>query len=170
MNKITLAIIVCIFTTACLKEQTKKLALPFIYHVDMHQGNRLEQSSVDRLAVGMSKEKVNFVMGTALLISPFNNNRWDYIQIIRKNKDEHYSQRRISLFFKDEKLDHIQGNIVVVDRSDSAADSGTASSITITQPRKKKSLLSKLFGLGEQPTDNVIERDIEAQTPTTSEP
>lgn len=83
-------------------------------------------------------------MGTPLLVDPFHSNRWEYIYSIEPGDGER-SQRHVAIFFKDDKLTHLEGDIKPGYRH-STDDDGEASSFTVTGERKKKGILGRLFG------------------------
>ena len=81
------------------------------YTIDIQQGNYVSQEMVSRLKPGMSKEQVRFVMGTPLLTDIFHANRWDYVYY-HKIPGGKTVQRKVAVFFKDGKLDHLEGDVV----------------------------------------------------------
>ena len=54
-----------------------------IYKLDIQQGNLLSKSLVDSLKPGMTKRQVTLVMGSPSVVSPFDQNRWDYVSTLR---------------------------------------------------------------------------------------
>ena len=81
------------------------------YTIDIQQGNYVSQEMVSRLKPGMSKEQVRFVMGTPLLTDIFHADRWDYVYY-HKIPGGKTVQRNVALFFKDGRLDHLEGDVV----------------------------------------------------------
>ena len=80
-----------------------------VYKLDINQGNFLSQDMVDRLKVGQTKVQVRQVLGTALLVSPFRESRWDYVYLfIRQGRVVEH--RTLSLYFVDEKLARWEGD------------------------------------------------------------
>ena len=55
----------------------------------------------------MSKEKAAIIMGTSLLSSTFNDNRWDYAYTWRKGNGPILKQH-LALYFKNDTLTHIE--------------------------------------------------------------
>jgi len=53
--------------------------IPFVYKIDIPQGNLVKEEQVEKLQIGMTPEQVNFLLGTPLLVDPFHQNQWDYI-------------------------------------------------------------------------------------------
>lgn len=54
-----------------------KLITP--YRIDQQQGNVISDDKVAKLHKGMSKDEVRHIMGNPVLISTFDENRWDYV-------------------------------------------------------------------------------------------
>jgi len=81
------------------------------YKMDIQQGNYLSQEMVAQLHPGMSREQVRYVLGTPLVADIFHGDRWDYVYW-REAPDGKREERRVSLFFADNKLDRITGDVV----------------------------------------------------------
>ena len=84
--------------------------LPFIHKIDVQQGNVITQEMVAQLRKGMDKKKVQFIMGTPIILDTFNNTRWDYIYTAQQRGGD-IQKRRVTLVFADEKLDRVEGNV-----------------------------------------------------------
>ena len=84
-------------------------SLPDVYKLDIQQGNIITQDMVNQLQPGMNKRQVRFIMGTPLLVDSFHEERWDYFYSLRNSQDE-YSKERLTLFFENGVLHHMQGN------------------------------------------------------------
>ena len=84
--------------------------IPGVYRIDIQQGNVVEQDMLNRLELGMDRGKVRFVMGTPLLIDPFNQDRWDYVYSLRRGSGEETHQR-VSLYFVDDRLARVEGDL-----------------------------------------------------------
>ena len=84
--------------------------LPFVYRLDIQQGNVLTEHMLARLQKGMSKKQVRFILGTPLLADTFDDERWDYFYSFRKGGGKGV-QRRISLYFENDALDRIEGDV-----------------------------------------------------------
>ena len=50
-----------------------------VYKIDIQQGNALDAKKVEQLQLGMSKQQVTFLLGSAMLMDAFHKERWDYI-------------------------------------------------------------------------------------------
>ena len=98
----TLAVLVMLLTlTAC--------SLPVFFRVPVVQGNVVTAENVDQLELGMTKSQVEYVMGTALVDSSFEKDRWDYVFYYRDPR-AHVRKSRLTLYFVNDKLADIEGN------------------------------------------------------------
>ena len=105
-----LFIVILFGLQACVKNNEGGYDLPFLYKMDIRQGNLIKQEMLDRLRVDMDKEQVRFIVGTPVIIDPFRNDRWDYI--FNEQKSSGINERRhIILYFEDDKLKRISGDI-----------------------------------------------------------
>ena len=115
--------------------------LPFLYKIDVQQGNVIDQDMVGRLRAGMDKKKVQFIMGTPIIQDTFNDERWDYVYTFHHGGG-HTERRRITLIFEDDVLARVEGDVkpaetpLIVD---------VHQDLTVAVPRlKKKSLMTKI--------------------------
>ncbi|SPT69980.1 outer membrane protein assembly factor BamE [Anaerobiospirillum thomasii] len=68
------------------------------YRADLAQGNFVEQENIDKLRYGMSDEQVRFVLGTPMLVDPFDNTRWYYVHYLREGWSDPQIKNLIVLF------------------------------------------------------------------------
>lgn len=78
------------------------------YRIDIQQGNFVSREMVAQLRPGLTRDQVRFVLGTPLLTDMFHTNRWDYDFRLAKGNGEIMTSR-VTVFFKDDLLDHVQG-------------------------------------------------------------
>ncbi len=86
--------------------------IPFVYKVDVLQGNIVTQEMVNQLEPGMNKARVQFIMGSPMLVDVFHQDRWDYIYLRRPGRGKP-EQRRVTLYFEGDQLVSIAGDIKV---------------------------------------------------------
>jgi outer membrane protein assembly factor BamE len=79
------------------------------YKVEVVQGNFVSKQQVEALKPGMTRQQVRELLGTSLLSDVFHSNRWDYVFTIRRQGVEP-QQRRLTVFFNGELLDHFEGD------------------------------------------------------------
>lgn len=80
-----------------------------IYKPEVVQGNFVSREQVQALRAGMPRQAVRDVLGTPLVTSLFHADRWDYAFTIRRQGAEP-QQRRLSVFFKNDALERIEGD------------------------------------------------------------
>jgi outer membrane protein assembly factor BamE (lipoprotein component of BamABCDE complex) len=83
-------------------------ACEIVYKLPTRQGNVLEQKDIDKLQLGMTREQVQFIMGTPVATTSFRNDRWDYYRYYKPPRGEPYS-RVVSLYFDADKLVRMEG-------------------------------------------------------------
>lgn len=80
-----------------------------LYKLDVQQGNLFDKDQVDTLKPGMTKRQVLVVMGSPSIISPFNQDRWDYVSSIKRGRGKMESKDLV-LYFENEALARIEGD------------------------------------------------------------
>src|SRR5699024_9036636 len=80
-----------------------------LYHVPVAQGNIVTGEQVELLEKGMTKKQVAYILGTPLVASPFDANRWDYVFYFR-NPRAHERQSALRLYFSGDRLTSIEGD------------------------------------------------------------
>ena len=81
-----------------------------VYRQDIRQGNFITQEMVSQLKPGLTREQVRYVLGTPLVTDPFHANRWDYIYRYDNGKGD-TQQRNFSVYFDDNKLTRVGGDV-----------------------------------------------------------
>jgi outer membrane protein assembly factor BamE len=80
-----------------------------VYRLDIQQGNLFSKSLVDSLKPGMTKRQVIVVMGSPSVVSPFQQNRWDYVSTIRRGNGR-METKDLVLYFENDALARIEGD------------------------------------------------------------
>lgn len=109
----SMRLLLAAFLALALAACTQVPRIPGItpYKMDIQQGNYVSQEMAAQLRPGMSREQVRYVLGTPLVADIFHGDRWDYVYW-REAPDGKREERRISLFFADNKLERITGDVV----------------------------------------------------------
>lgn len=69
------------------------------YRITIQQGNFVSKEMADQLKLGMTREQVRFLLGTALVTDMFHADRWDYIFRLLKPSGE-LTTSRVTVFFQ----------------------------------------------------------------------
>ncbi len=94
----------------CGETSLPSVPLLSVYRIDIQQGNVITQEQLAALEPGMEKRKVRFILGTPLVADAFNPDRWDYYYSLEKRGEDRV-QRVISVYFKDERLVRVGGDV-----------------------------------------------------------
>ncbi len=141
----TLRILSLIMTLSLLNAcSTLAIDVPLVYKIDINQGNIIDQEMVNLLKPNMSKRQVIYVLGSPLLLDPFHQNRWDYIYSEQPGGEKR-EQTRIALFFSNNNLTHIEGDLA----PEANPAPPHSKDITIEAPKRKlkKTLYEMITGL-----------------------
>jgi outer membrane protein assembly factor BamE len=116
--------------------------LPGLYRIDIQQGNVVNQDMLAQLEPGMDKRRVRFVLGTPLLADTFNDDRWDYIYTYKTGSGTRV-QRNITVFFEDERLARLEGDVERAVLRPKAPEP-TDTIVKIKGPRERRGFLANL--------------------------
>ncbi len=105
----------------------------WIYRIDIPQGNYLEQKSIDKLQVGMTKEQVKFILGSPVVIDAFNKDTWHYVYKFKSGRSEKLNmQKTFVIKFEENKLISATGDFKVSENFNIPFND------VLTEPNKKK--------------------------------
>lgn len=115
-----------VFIAAC------SAGMPDVYRLDIQQGNVLDAPMLARLSPGMEKRQVRFILGTPMIIDTFNQDRWDYVYTYSQGGTD-IEQRLITLFFEDDRLVRVEGDL---HSDDAVGESPSRGSLVIVPERR----------------------------------
>ncbi|MCU6434689.1 outer membrane protein assembly factor BamE [Undibacterium sp. Jales W-56] len=113
------------------------------YRITIQQGNFVSQEMMSQLKVGMTREQVRFLLGTALLTDMFHEDRWDYPFRLQKPNGDLITSR-VAVFFKNNTVQRFEGGNLPTEKdylahiTTSAIGVRAESSILTTDKDKKK--------------------------------
>ncbi|MBP7080103.1 MAG: outer membrane protein assembly factor BamE [Rhodocyclaceae bacterium] len=102
---------------ACSNGPSKEVASDFEtwinpWKIDVRQGNFISTQTATLLKVGQSRDQVRSILGSPLVMDAFHADRWDYpYRFVTGN--EILVDRRLTVFFKDNKVVRIDGDVAV---------------------------------------------------------
>jgi outer membrane protein assembly factor BamE len=86
----------------------------WVFRYDIAQGNYLEQKSIDKLQVGMTKEQVKFILGSPVVIDAFSDDTWNYVYTLKSGRDSKFNRKKhFILNFSDDLLISAEGDYKV---------------------------------------------------------
>lgn len=139
-KKITAVLIACSLSlSACIRP----------YQPDVQQGNIINNSDLREIRYGMSKAEVLFILGTPMVIDPFNEQRWDYFYSKRNQRKKQTDQRLITALFEGDKLVQLQGDVDLsnVQNLEPSTEDKQHGGTVITKPTQKEKGLFNRLGL-----------------------
>ncbi len=92
-----------------------------LYHMPIQQGNFLDPGQVAQLQTGMTRSQVRFLLGTPMVPSGFDTDRWDYYYYVKVGRTWKPETKRLSVWFKDEKVDHVERSDIPAPAADPLA-------------------------------------------------
>ncbi len=98
-----------------------------LYRMKIEQGNFLDPTQVVQLQKGMTRSQVKFLLGTPLVPSGFNTDRWEYYYYIMDRGMKRPLTKRVTIYFKDDKVEHF-------DRPDDSEAAAAAMSVGPAAP------------------------------------
>ncbi|WP_242471066.1 outer membrane protein assembly factor BamE [Thiocystis violacea] len=126
--------------------------LPFVYRMTVQQGNILTEDMVKSLQLGMTKRQVNFVLGTPMLVDFFHADRWDYTYTIKRGHQP-MDQRNLTLYFQDDLLTRIAGDVRPATQGVASPDPGVKE-VRVPDYEPREGLITKgLKAVGAEPKD-----------------
>jgi outer membrane protein assembly factor BamE len=81
-----------------------------VYHLTIQQGNFLRKQDIEQLKVGMTESQVRYLLGTPMVPTTFNNDRWDYLYYIKRGHLRRARRYLLTLYFQDGKVARIDNH------------------------------------------------------------
>lgn len=75
-----------------------------VYRVAVQQGNFLDPKQVAQLQTGMTRSQVRFLLGTPMLPSAFDADRWDYVYYLKLGRRGAPVQQRLTVYFEGDRV------------------------------------------------------------------
>ena len=88
------------------------------YKIPIIQGNIYEEEDLNQLQQGLTKDQVQFILGTPVIKDPFHKSQWNYYNSIQIG-EKLLGQKKLTLFFDS---DDLLNNWIVEDTNSSKED------------------------------------------------
>ncbi len=82
-----------------------------LYRMDIPQGNRIDPALVDQLEIGMSRNQVEFLLGTPAIVDSYHPDQWHYIFYLKTGDDGNIAKSVMTLTFTGDLLSSIDGDL-----------------------------------------------------------
>jgi len=139
-KKLSLVLVACsLALSACIKP----------YQPNIQQGNIINNSDLREIRYGMSKQEVLFILGTPMVIDPFNQQRWDYFYSNRNQRKRETDQRLITAMFDGDKLVSLSGDVDLsnIQSLEPSTEDRQHGGTVITEPTQREKGLFNRLGL-----------------------
>ena len=80
---------------------------PWVYRIDVEQGNIVDEDKLAQLEVGMTQNQVRYLLGSPMIRDTFDQSRWDYYYSHRSGKGQ-FNRSRLTLRFNGNNLAEIK--------------------------------------------------------------
>ncbi len=81
-----------------------------VHQMDIEQGKPINAQKVAKLHTGMNRQEVKNLMGEPILTHTLNKNRVDYVYTLKTGNNK-MKEDYVTLSFKENRLEHIGGNL-----------------------------------------------------------
>ncbi|HXS27005.1 MAG TPA: outer membrane protein assembly factor BamE [Steroidobacteraceae bacterium] len=78
-----------------------------VYRMNIQQGNFLEKRVITQVKVGMTRNQVRYLLGTPMVPSTFDIDRWDYLYYMKKGRLHRPQRYLLTVFFQNDKVARI---------------------------------------------------------------
>lgn len=81
-----------------------------VYRMNIQQGNFLEKRVITQLKVGMTRSQVRYLLGTPMVPSTFDLDRWDYLYYLKKGHLHRPQRYLLTVYFENDKVSRIDSH------------------------------------------------------------
>ena len=143
---ILISTIASLFLAACAEDPVVN-RLPFVFRIDVQQGNVITQEMVNQLRVGMTKRQVQFILGAPMIIDPFHAERWDYVYLYNPGSDgkSDATEQRVTLTFEDDHVKTITGTLLPDPQPDAVPPNRQITVVVPPQEIESVGVLTRLW-------------------------
>jgi outer membrane protein assembly factor BamE len=78
-----------------------------VYRITIQQGNFLQKHAITQLQVGMTRSQVRYLLGTPMVPTTFDTDRWDYLYYLKKGHFPKPQTYLLTVFFQNDKVQRI---------------------------------------------------------------
>ena len=110
-NRFTSPLLLSLMLSLTTVAGCSNIGFPGVYRINVDQGNIVDQDMVDQLKPEMTRRQVRFVLGTPIIEDTFNNDRWDYVRILRRGDDTLF-RTQLTVIFENDVLANVEGDLV----------------------------------------------------------
>ena len=114
----------------CLAICLMAIAGGCVYEMPIQQGNFLDATALVQVKKGMTRAQVRYLLGTPMVPSGFDNDRWDYDYYLKLQQLKTPRRARAAVYFTNDVVDHVDSDVMPVARDVATAADGEVASPT----------------------------------------
>ncbi len=81
-----------------------------VYRITIEQGNFLRKQDIEQLKVGMTTSQVRYLLGTPMVPTTFDNDRWDYLYYMKRGHFQKVVRYLLTIYFRSGKVERIDNH------------------------------------------------------------
>ena len=105
-----------------------------VHKIDVQQGNVVTQDRVDQLEPGMTRNQVQYIMGSPIVVDVFHQGRWDYLDFMKPGYGD-ISMERVTVHFEGDSLERVTGTLLP---SGTGPDPEASRQVTVVVPPQER--------------------------------
>jgi outer membrane protein assembly factor BamE len=105
-----------------------------VHKIDVQQGNVVTQNRVDQLEPGMTRNQVQYIMGSPIVVDVFHQGRWDYLDFMKPGYGD-TSLERVTVHFEGDSLERVTGTLLP---SGTGPDPEASRQVTVVVPPQER--------------------------------
>lgn len=78
------------------------------YRITIQQGNFLEEDTIEQVEIGMTRQQVQFLLGTPMIQDPFHAERWDYLYYVIYGRRRRVRQGHFIVYFENDRVSTVE--------------------------------------------------------------
>jgi outer membrane protein assembly factor BamE len=79
------------------------------YKITIQQGNFLDEELIDQVEIAMTRQQVQFLLGTPMVADPFHAERWDYLYyVISGKRRRRVEQGHFIVYFENDEVSSVE--------------------------------------------------------------
>ena len=97
-----------------------------VYHMPIQQGNYADAASLAQVRSGMTRAQVRYLLGTPMVPSTFDNNRWDYDYYLKVGYGTAPRRARTTVYFHNDLVERVDSDVKPAPAEPAAENSAQA--------------------------------------------
>ncbi len=78
------------------------------YRITIQQGNFLDEEVINQVEMQMTRQQVQFLLGTPMIEDPFHAERWDYLYYVISGRRRRVQQGHFVVYFENDRVSSVE--------------------------------------------------------------